>query len=341
MNRPFLQSFLKGRHFDRSAQRGVEKSASRPKAISLSRQAVAFAFACSLPPSQKRRVISTGGGALCRPSGETPASRFNSTLQLESRGSEPHVISLGRSNNKIPPIHQDPNAAVLAHPRITRNVEGNLIPEKPALSEAPIRPSTSRINRMRDPHPFRTYRTCPEGHNRLPSYVIVEYFEIPPLKVRDAPSGRSRNYDIETNASRSITASGRSFLRKARRNAKHHRRQARKYALVDEHWLTSTRASLSNSIPGRPSCAGCPIHRAISSQHERIKPSLLDTPRLQPWASHSERNEALAPGVCPPFHADLVHLKTHANFQSTITPLTPTIKWNQVQTVRRKPDCAI
>jgi hypothetical protein len=33
--------------------------------------------------------------------------------------------------------------------------------------------------------------------------------------------------------------------------------------------------------------------------------------------------------------------KAHANFQSTTTPLTPTIKWNQTPTVRRKPDCTI
>jgi hypothetical protein len=33
--------------------------------------------------------------------------------------------------------------------------------------------------------------------------------------------------------------------------------------------------------------------------------------------------------------------KTHVNFQSTANPLTPTIKWNQTPTVRRKPDCTI
>jgi hypothetical protein len=290
----------------------------------------------------QKRVISAGGGAPCRRGGETPASRlFNRTPQLESPGSEPYVISLGRSNDKIRPVHQDPNAAVLVHPRITRNAEDDLIPKKPAFAKAPIGPSTSRIIQMRDPHPCRTYRTGLEKDNRQQSDVIVEYLEIPFLKVGNTLSGRRHNYDIETNASRSITTSGRILLRRARRNAKHHRRQARKYALVDQHRLTSTKASLSNSIPGRPSCA-CPIHGAVSSRHEQTKHSLLGTPRLQPWASQSEATRgALAPGVCPPFHTDLIFLKAQSNFQSTTAPLTPTIKWNQVPTVRRKPDCTI
>jgi hypothetical protein len=306
-----------------------------PRATSRPRQAVAFAFACSLPRS-------TGGGVLCRRSGETPASRFfNRTPQLKSRGSEPHVIPLGRSNNKIRPVHQDPNAAVLVHPGITRNVEDDLIPEKPTLSKAPIGRGASRIDRMRDSGPFRTYKTGPEKHNKLLSYVPVEYFEIPLLKISDALSGRRRNYDIETNASRSSTVYGRRLLRRGR-NAKHHRRQARKSALVDEHGLTSTKASLSNSIPGSPSCAACPIHGAISSQHERTKHSLLGTPRLQPWASHSEATRgALAPRVCPPCHSDLIFLNAQSNFQSTTASLTPTIELIQVPTVRRKPDCTI
>ena len=33
--------------------------------------------------------------------------------------------------------------------------------------------------------------------------------------------------------------------------------------------------------------------------------------------------------------------KTQSNFQSTTKLLTPTIKWNQTPTVRRKPDCTI
>jgi hypothetical protein len=81
--------------------------------------------------------------------------------------SEPHVIPLGRSNNKIPPVHQGSNAAVLVHPPVTRNVEGDLIPEKPAFSKALIGPGISRINQLRDPRPFRTYKTGPEKHNRL------------------------------------------------------------------------------------------------------------------------------------------------------------------------------
>jgi hypothetical protein len=233
--------------------------------------------------------------------------------------SELHVISLGRLNNKIPSVHQDTNAAVLAHSGITRNVEDDLILEGPAFSNAPIDPSTSRINQMRDPHPFRTYRTGPEKHDRPQSDVIVEYLEIPFLKVGNTLSGRRHNYDIETNASRSITTSSRSLLRRVRRNAKHHRRQAGKYALVDEHKLTSTQASLSNSTPGRPSCA-CPIHGAGSSRHEQTKHSHLGTPRLQPWASHSERNEALALGVCLLVDDELVCLNAQSNFKSMPSP---------------------
>jgi hypothetical protein len=132
------------------------------------------------------------------------------------------------------------------------------------------------------------------------------------------------------------------LLRKARRNAEHYRRQARKYALADEHRLTSTKALLSNSIPGRPSCDGCPIHGAVSSRHEQTKHSLLGTPRLQPWASHSEATiGALAPGVCPPFHTHFTFLKAQSNFQYTTASLTPPIELTQALTVRRKPDCTI
>jgi hypothetical protein len=206
---------------------------------------------------------------------------------------EPNVVPLACSNNKIRPVHQDPNAAVLVHPRITRNAKGDFIPEKPAFSKTPIGSSTSRINQMRDLHPFRTYRTGPEKRNRLLSYVIVEYLEIPLLKVRDTLSRRRRNYDIEANVSRSGTAFRRGLLRRGCRSTKHHSRQNGKYTFVDEHKLTpmvavryGLRALVSNcmrdhtlgvvSSPHQGTIAQnaiqLPIHNRTLDTHDKINP---------------------------------------------------------------------
>jgi hypothetical protein len=95
--------------------------------------------------------------------------------------------------------------AVFVPLRVVRNVEGDLIPEKPTLFKAPIDWSTRSIDEMRNLHPFRTHRTGPEKHNRL-SHVIVEYLEIPLLKVSDTLSGRRCNYNIEANVSKNPTA---------------------------------------------------------------------------------------------------------------------------------------
>jgi hypothetical protein len=201
--------------------------------------------------------------------------------------SEPHVIPLSRQNNKIRPVHRDSNAAVLAHPRITRNVKGDFIPEKPAFSKTPMGSSTSRINQMRNLHPFRTYRTGPQKRNRLLSYVIVEYLEIPLLKVRDTLSGCRGNQNIETNASRKRTTSSRTLLSKSGSCTKQYR-QNREYALVYGHRLTSTKNPVRNCIPGRTRCA--PFQGAVPSPHQ--------------W----------------------VIAQAQSNFQSTPNLLTPTIK---------------
>lgn len=243
--------------------------------------------AMKLPPSK----LHSANGAFHTSMGRSPMNTSPSTTRAESPAYmplEPNVVTLARSNNKIRPVHLDTNAAVLVPPRVTWNVEGNLIPEKPALSKAPIGSSTSRINQMRDLHPFRTHRTGPEKHHRL-SHIIVEYLEIPLLKVSDALSRCSGDHNIEANVSRSGTASSRSLLHRSCGKTKHHSRQNGKYTLVDEHKLTPidvirplwTKSLVRNCIPDHM----LQSHLAIS-------------------------------GPSP---------KTQSNFQSTIASLTPTI----------------
>jgi hypothetical protein len=79
--------FLKTRHFDRSVQRAVEKSASPHKATS-QRTGRRFAFACSLPTSQKNDIKQKPHHLdrrrrSCRRSGEIPAFRFSNRNALQ------------------------------------------------------------------------------------------------------------------------------------------------------------------------------------------------------------------------------------------------------------------
>jgi hypothetical protein len=50
---------------------------------------------------------------------------------------------------------------------------------------------------------------------------------------------------------------------------------------------------------------------------------------------------AESPAYPSSFALPIASKGAHASFQSTPSPLTPTIKWNQAPTVRRKPDCTI
>ena len=177
--------------------------------------------------------------------------------------SEPHVVPLARSNNKIRPVHLNPHLAVLVQSRVIRDVEGDLIPKNLTVFKAPIGWSTSSINKMRNLHSVRTDRTGPEKRNRL-TQVIVEYLEVKLLKVRDTLSGCRCNQNIETNASRSRTTSGRALLRKG--CSTNQDRQNGKYALVDEHRLTPTKNPVSNCIPDRTPCT--PFQGVVSSPHQ-------------------------------------------------------------------------
>ena len=184
------------------------------------------------------------------------------TLNLRSIvKSELCVITLARLNNKIRPVHRNPHLAVLVQSRVIRDVEGDLIPKNLTVFKAPINWSTSSINNMRDLHSITTYRAGPEKRNRL-IQVIVEYLEIPFLKIHDTLSGRSRNHDIEANVSRSRTTSGRALLRKGCSSTNQYRQNG-KYALVDEHRLTPTKNPVSNCIPGRAPCG--PFQGVVSS----------------------------------------------------------------------------
>ncbi len=325
-------------------------------------------------------------------------------------------VPSARSHSEIRFVHLDLDPVVLVWPRVTRNVEGYLILEELTLFIAPsVGPIISSVGAIGNLYLLRAYGDGPKRRDGL-RQVVVENLEVLLLKIGDTLSGRRRNYNIEANISGGRTALTGALLRSGRRNTKHHHRQNAKHTLVDEHKLTpidvvrSLRAKgpVRNCIPNhmlrevssRPqwTIAVCPIHGAISPQHERTKHSLLGTPRLQPWASHSERNEALAPGVCPLVDDELMclnaqssfksmpspfgrlsqtHLvaetvgsrhserseesphfvrgrtdlklvrklqstdKPQSNLQSTTPLLTPKIKWNQTQTVRRKPDCTI
>jgi hypothetical protein len=110
--------------------------------------------------------------------------------------------------------------------------------------------------------------------------------------------------------------------------------------------------------------AGCPIHAVSSHAGVPSERSLLVgvdewaiarkrdplrlRARLQPCRKLPSGKGASASEVCSPVPAKPIRgikkqdrHKTQSNFQSTSRLLTPTIKWNQTQTVRRKPDCTI
>ena len=68
--------------------------------------------------------------------------------------------------------------------------------------------------------------------------------------------------------------------------------------------------TLTKIAPSQPESAK-PLLLSIPPWLLGIPLSLLGTPRLQPWASHaSQRNGALAPGVCLFVHRDLADLVT-------------------------------
>jgi hypothetical protein len=155
---------------------------------------------------------------------------------------------------------------------------------------------------MGNPHAFRTDRTSPEKHNRLLSYVIVEYFEVTLLKVRDALSGCRCYQNIETNASSNRTTSSRTLLRKGCSSTNEYH-QSGKYALDDEHRLTSTKKPVSNSIPRSQAMYLTSVLGLVSHQ--------------------------------------LAIAQMQSTFQSTPNLLTPTIELTQTPTVRLAPDCTV
>jgi hypothetical protein len=90
------------------------------------------------------------------------------------------------------------------------------------------------------------------------------------------------------------------LLRGGSRDTKQHHRQNGNDTLADEHKLTS-----NDNVIGRTGRSnGCPIHGVVSSRHE--------------WAiARSAIRLSLIRATD----------KAHFNFQSTIAPLTPKIKW--------------
>jgi hypothetical protein len=225
--------------------------------------------------------------------GRSPMNTSPGTKRAESPVYRPSglcEVPSARSDSEIRLVHLDLYPVVLVWPCVTRNVESDLILEELTLFIAPsVGLITSSVGAIGNLYLLRAYSDGPKRPDGL-RQVVVENLEVLLLKIGDTLSGRRRNYDIQANASSNWTAFGTGLLSKSCSNTKHHRRQNAKYTLADEHKLTPidvlrslwakspvrncTPEHMPREVSSRPqwTIAGCPIHGAISSQHERAVP---------------------------------------------------------------------
>ena len=147
-------------------------------------------------------------------------------------------ISFGSSNNKIRLIHLNLNLVILVGSLRARSIERNLVLEN---LQRIIRPGFGRLTGKLEGRTslgrLRFYDDRSEGRNAS-SRVVVEYLEVPLLKIGDRPPRLRRDDHTKMNTSGSRNAC-RGLFTRACRDPKQRRSENNQHALLAEHRQTS------------------------------------------------------------------------------------------------------